>query len=171
MKQIAFTTVNIILAVFLYFLTLWYKQESVAMNETNKNYIRNTKKLQDIKKIDQWLQSKVKKHFVKIPENLQKADLKLIAFFDAYAKEYNFEVEKFIYKDEYAHFLDIKYSLSRGDYKNLMQFMQQQYQNGYILFKKFLIDKDTVKGELQVVQPYPTKEPKKKEMIIDDVPQ
>ncbi len=169
MMKITLIAINIALAIFLYFLNTWYEQEDIQIQKINKKYVTNTRKLKEIEKIDKWLSAKVKQNLTIIPKDSQNADLKLIAFFDTYAKKYTFQVEKFIYNDERAHFLNIKYSLPRENYKYLVQFMQQKYKGGYKILQNFAVDKATLQGELILVQPYLTAK-KKKEAIVDDVP-
>jgi len=170
MIKIMFITINITLAIFLYFLNIWYNQEDIQIQKINKKYVRNIRKIKEIEKIDTWLRKEVQQNLIKIPKDSQKADLELIAFFDRYAKKYTFQVVKFIYKDKYAHFLNIKYSLPRENYKYLVQFMQQKYKGGYKILQNLAVDKATLQGELILVQPYLTVE-KKQEPIADDVPQ
>lgn len=167
--KITLIAINIILAIFLYFLNIWYKQADIQIQKISKKYVINTRKLKKIEKIDKWFSTKIKQNLIIAPKDSQKADLNLINFFDNYSKDYTFEIEKFIYNDEYAHFLDVKYTLPRENYEYLIQFMQQKYKNGYIMLKNFMLDKDMLKGELILIQPYLT--PKKKEPIINDAPQ
>lgn len=171
MIKISFIAINVVLAIFLYFLNIWYGQEDIKIQNINKKYVRDTRKLQEIKKIDKWLHENVKQNLRTIPKSSEIADMKLIRFFDTHAKEYSFQVEKFIYKDETAHFLNIKYSISRDNYKRLLKFMNQEYKGGYLFIKSFNLEKAIVKGELIVVQPYPSKKNKTIERSLEDVPQ
>ena len=169
--KISFIVINVILAIFLYFLNIWYEQQDIKIQKINKKYISDTRKLKEIKKIDNWLNENVKYNLIKIPKNSENADIKLIHFFDVHAKEYSFQVEKFIYKDEMAHFLNIKYSISRENYNNLLKFMRQEYKGGYLFIKSLKMEKAILKGELIVVQPYPSKIKKIKDRSLEDVPQ
>ena len=171
MIKISFIVINVILAIFLYFLNIWYEQQDIKIQKINKKYISDTRKLKEIKKIDNWLNENVKHNLIKIPKNSENADINLIHFFDVHAKEYNFQVEKFIYKDEMAHFLNIKYSISRENYNNLLKFMRQEYKGGYLFIKSFKVEKAILNGELIVVQPYPSKIKKIKDRSLEDVPQ
>jgi len=169
--KISFIVVNTVLAIFLYFLSIWYEQQDIQIQQINKKYISDTRKLKEVKKIDDWLNENVKSTLMQIPKSAQTADIDLIHFFDTYAKEYSFQVEKFVYKDETAHFLDIKYSISRDNYNKLLKFMKQKYQGGYLFIKSFTIEKTLLNGELTVVQPYPVKNKKTIERDLEDVPQ
>jgi len=169
--KISIIAANKALAIFLYFLTLWYEQQDIQIQQINKKYRSDIRKLKEVKKVDDWLNKNVKQNLKKIPNSSEIADIQLINFFDTHAKEYSFQVEKFIYKDEKAHFLNIKYVISRDNYKSLLKFMQQEYKGGYLFIKSFNIEEAIVKGELVVVQPYPSKNKKTKERSLEDVPQ
>ncbi len=171
MIKIIFITINIILIFFLYFLNQWYENEDNKLITINKKYIKKTKKLQEIGKIDKWLEKKVKDKLLQIPANSEVADLRLIHFFDKYAKNYSFSVEKFIYNDEYARFLSIKYSFSRKNYTKLVNFMKLQYKNGYTIVDNLELDKSTLQGGLIIVQPFISSIKKKEEHLDDVVPQ
>ena len=171
MIKISFIVINVVLAIFLYFLNIWYEQQDIKIQKINEKYISDTRELQEIKKIDNWLNENVKQNLITIPKNTEEADIKLIHFFDTHAKEYSFQVEKFIYKDEMAHFLNIKYSISRGNYNNLLKFLKQEYKSGYLFIKSFNIEKTKLNGELIVVQPYPSKNKKTNKRSLEDVPQ
>jgi len=171
MMKISIIAANIVLAIFLYFLTLWYEQQDIQIQQINKKYRSDIRKLKEVKRIDDWLKKNVKQNLKKIPNSSEIADIQLIHFFDTHAKEYSFQVEKFIYKDEKAHFLNIKYAISRDNYKSLLKFMKQEYKGGYLFIKSFNIEKAMVKGELIVVQPYPSKNKKTIERSLENVPQ
>ena len=171
MIKIILIIVNIIFILFLYFLNQWFENEDSKIVTINKKYITNTRKLKEIGKIDKWLGEKVKYNLVQIPLNSEVADLRLIHFFDKYAKNYNFLVEKFIYNDEYARFLNIKYSFSRKNYTKLVNFMKMQYKGGYKIIDYLQLDKNTLKGELIIIQPFLLPKKKKEEHIDDIVPQ
>jgi len=170
MVKIAFIIINIVLAIFLYFSTIWFEEEDFQIEKLNEKYIKNTRKLKNISKIDSWLHENVKKNLKELPKDSKVADLKLIKFFDTYAKKYNLKVQKFIYKDDLAHFLMIKYVISRKSYKVLNKFLKQEYKGGYVLLKNFKIDKSTLSGDLILIQPFLSHIIKKKE-IVDVVPQ
>ncbi len=162
MKKIILISANIILVIFLYFLNIWYEDEDVKIRQINKSYTENIRKLDKLAKINRWISENVKQNFIPFPDSAQNADLKLISFFDTYATKYSFQVQKFIYKDKYAHFLNIKYTLPRSNYTKLVQFMKQKYKSGYKMLQSFNVDKDTLQGELIIIQPYLLEEKKKK---------
>jgi len=164
MKKVILIGLNVMLVVFLYFLTIWYQEEDIKIRQINKTYTEDIQKLKKLAKINKWINANVKQNFTRFPNSSQDADLQLIAFFDTYAKKYSFQVEKFIYKDKYAHFLDVKYSLPRDNYKNLVQFMQQKYKGGYKMLQNFNLDKDTLNGELILIKPYLSDEKKKEHL-------
>ena len=171
MIKIILIIVNIILILFLYFLNEWYKKEDSKIITINKKYVANTRKLKEIGKIDKWLVQRVKHNLVQIPLDSEVADLRLIHFFDKYAKTYSFSVEKFIYNDEHARFLNIQYSFSRKNYTKLVNFMKLQYKSGYKIINHFQLDKSTLEGELIVIQPFILPKKRKEEHIDDVVPQ
>ncbi len=171
MIKIILIIANVILMLFLYFLNQWYENEDSKIIAINKKYITNTRKLKEIEQIDKWLAEKVKPNLVQIPSNSEVADLHLIHFFDKYANNYNFSVEKFIYNDEYARFLNIKFSFSRKNYTKLVNFMKLQYKGGYKIIDHFKLDKNILEGELIVIQPFLLPKKKKEETINDVVPQ
>jgi len=170
MVKIAFIIMSIVLAIFLYFLNVWFEEEDFQIEKLNKKYIEDTRKLKNISKIDSWLHEKVKNNLKELPKDSKTADFKLIKFFDTYAKKYNLKVEKFIYKDDLAHFLKIKYVISRENYNALNKFLKQEYKGGYIMLKNFKIDKSTLSGNLILIQPFLSHIIKKRE-VVDVVPQ
>ena len=171
MVKIAFIIMSVVLAIFLYFLNVWFEEEDFQIEKINKKYIEDTRKLKNISKIDSWLHEKVKNNLKELPKDSKTADFKLIKFFDTYAKKYNLKVEKFIYKDDLAHFLKIKYVISRENYNALNKFLKQEYKGGYIMLKNFKIDKSTLSGDLILIQPCLSQMIKKREVEEDVVPQ
>ncbi len=170
MIKITLIIINIVLTLFLYFLNQWFSTEEIKINNINQRYIKNTRKLQEIKKIDRWLVKKVKSKLLHTPNSIEVADLRLIEFFDRFATNYNFKVKKFIYHDKYAHYLSINYTIPRNNYIKLVDFMRLHYQDGYKVIDNFVLNKTTLQGELILVQPFLTKT-KKQEHINEIVPQ
>ena len=170
MIKITLIIINIVLTLFLYFLNQWFSAEEIKINNINQRYIKNTRKLQEIKKIDRWLVKKVKSKLLHTPNSIEVADLRLIEFFDRFATNYNFKVKKFIYHDKYAHYLSINYTIPRNNYIKLVDFMKLHYQDGYKVIDNFVLNKTTLQGELILVQPFLTKI-KKQEHINEIVPQ
>ena len=154
MTKIFFITLNIILIFSLYFLDTWYEEETALVKKINKKYTKNIKELRTITKINKWLQTEVKGDLIPLSKESEYIDLQLIKFFDMYASKYNFKVKKFIYKDHFAHFLEIEYTLPRDSYKKLISFLHQKYGTGYRVLKSFKVDQNSLNGEMLLVQPY-----------------
>ena len=170
MIKITLIIINIVLTLFLYFLNQWFSTEEIKINNINQRYIKDTRKLQEIKKIDNWLVKKVKSRLLHTPNSVEVADLHLIEFFDRFATNYNFKVKKFIYHDQNAHYISINYTIARNDYSKLVNFMKLHYKDGYKVIDNFVLNKTTLEGELILVQPFLTKI-KKQEHIDEIVPQ
>lgn len=171
MIKIIFSTVSIILVIFFYFLNIWYEQQNLKIEKLNREYKSEIKKIKEIQQINSWLRQSVKQDLKKIPRSAEDADANLIHFFDMYAKTYSFKVDKFIYEDEKAHYINLQYQIPRDNYKKLLQFMNQEYHNGYFFIKSFTIDQTVLQGELIVIQPYFVKKDKTQEGKVADVPQ
>jgi len=171
MIKIIFSTTNVILAIFLYFLNIWYEQQNLKIEKLNREYNSEIKKIKEIKQINSWLRQNVKQDLKKIPKSAEDADANLIHFFDMYAKTYSFKVDKFIYEDNKAHYINLQYQIPRDNYKILSQFINQEYPNGYFFLKSFTIDNAVLQGELVVMQPYFVKKDKIEEEKATDAPQ
>jgi len=170
MIRITILIINIVLTFFLYFLNQWFSSQEIKISNINQKYIKNTRKLREIKKIDTWLAKKVKSKLLHTPNSIEVTDLRLIEFFDRFATNYNFKVKKFIYHDKNAHYLSINYTIPRNNYVKLVDFMKLHYQGGYKVIDNFILNTTTLQGELILVQPFLTKV-KKKEHIDEIVPQ
>lgn len=171
MIKTVFSTVSIILVIFFYFLNIWYEQQNLKIEKLNSEYKSEIKKIKEIQQINSWLRQSVKQDLKKIPRSAEDADANLIHFFDMYAKIYSFKVDKFIYEDDKAHSINLQYQIPRDNYKKLLQFMNQEYHNGYFFIKSFTFDKAVLQGELIVIQPYFVKKDKTEEGKVADVPQ
>ena len=171
MIKTVFSTVSIILVIFFYFLNIWYEQQNLKIEKLNSEYKSEIKKIKEIQQINSWLCQSVKQDLKKIPRSAEDADANLIHFFDMYAKIYSFKVDKFIYEDDKAHSINLQYQIPRDNYKKLLQFMNQEYHNGYFFIKSFTFDKAVLQGELIVIQPYFVKKDKTEEGKVADVPQ
>ncbi|HIP54520.1 MAG TPA: hypothetical protein EYH11_03525 [Sulfurimonas autotrophica] len=161
MIKIIFTTVSVILAISFYFLKIWYEEQNLEIEKLNREYTSGIKKIKEIHKINSWLRQNVQKNLKKIPKSAEDADERLIQFFDMYAKTYNLVVDRFIYEDEKAHYINLQYKISKKNYKKLLQFMNQEYQGGYFFIKSFAVDKKVLQGKLIIIQPYFAKETSK----------
>jgi len=171
MIKIILAFVFILFASSLYFFDTWLKEENGHIHKINQKYQDNTRKLKEIIRINKWLEATLKKELKNVPQIAENADMQLIEFFDKYAKKYNFQVQKFIYKDKFGHFLDIKYSLPRANYNKLLAFLQQNYTQGYLILKKLNISQGNVEGELVLMQPFASKIQQQTQGVLDDVPQ
>ncbi len=172
MFRIIIVTINVIIIISLYFLNIWYGNESIKISKINEKYIRDIRRLKKIIKIDKWLKENIKKDIATLPIDNNAANRDLIRFFDMYAKEYNFKISNFIYKNNRAFFLKIEFKIPRKDIDKLENFVKLRYKDGLKTFSKFSIIRNFIKGELILIQPINVEEiVPKTAPKVDNVPQ
>ncbi len=170
MLKITLIFVNMAISVLLLSLISWFEVKEAEIRSINSKHKRDIQKLKKIPSLNAAIEKYVRPALKIQPKNAQEADLKLIRFFDEYAKKYDFKVDKYMYSDDIAHYLDITYSLQRSEKKNLNNFMKTFFKSGFIQFKEFQAKGETLDGKIQLVQPYTNPTPLV-EKVSDDVPQ
>lgn len=154
MIKIVAITLSFVLSVLMLSLTTWFENESLKVQEINKQHQHEIKKLRQIAKINSWLDRVVKPSLAKVPTNLASTDDSLVDFFDQYSQTYNFRVSKYIHKDENSRNLDIKFNISRNAKRELKNLMTLKYNKGFLRFNYFELKDKKIMGEIEVVQPF-----------------
>lgn len=170
MLKIVFIFVNLAISVLLLSLISWFEVKEDEIKSINSKHKRDIQKLKKIPALNASIEKYVRPALKIQPKSPQEADLKLIQFFDAYMQEYDFVVNKYVYHDNIAHYLEIDYTLLRSDRKNLNDFMKTSFKSGFIQFKEFEVKGTTLHGTIQLVQPYTNPIPLVQK-VSDDVPQ
>lgn len=154
MIKIVAITLSFVLSVLMLSLTTWFENESLKIQEINKQHKQEIQKLREIAKINLWLDKVVKPSLEKVPTNIASTDDSLVNFFDEYSQAYNFRVSKYIYKDENSRNLDIKFNILRNAKKELKNLMTLKYNKGFLRFNNFDLKDKKIMGEIEVVQPF-----------------
>jgi len=153
MKQTVITSVIFMSSVLFYALSLWYETEHEKLLLINKEHTRDIRTLREIREINKWLEKDIEPFLQALPKDTSSSNDQLVLFFDRYSQLFDFKVEKYIYEDEFTQNLDISFSITRENKKDLRKLMQLKYKGGYIEFKNFKITDKKITGILQLVQP------------------
>ena len=143
-----------IMSVLMIALVSWFETEEQKVEAINQQHLQEIKRLQKISKINIWLDKVVKPSLAKTPSDANRSDEPIVAFFDQYAPEFHFQVQKYIYEDKNTHNLDIKFELLRDEKEALTKLMTLKYKRGFLQFNNFRVKDEKVLGELQIVQPF-----------------
>ena len=152
--KIAIATFGFIFAILMFALASWFETEELQVQSINRQHLQEIRKLRKISKINSWLDKVVKPSLSKTPTDANASDGPIVNFFDEYAYEFDFEVDKYIYDDENTHNLNIKFSISRDQQETLENLMKLKYQKGFLQFNNFEVKDKLIKGELKIVQPF-----------------
>lgn len=169
MVKIVIIFLNLALSILFLSLISWFEAKESEIKNVNRKHKSDIRKLKKIPAINEAIEEKVRPALKIQPKSVEEADLKLIKFFDKYAEGYNFEINQYTYSDNIAHYLDITYTLDRNEKKLLNEFMQMQFQSGFIQFKKFQLKKMKLVGEIQLVQPFASANPEPIQEEVTDV--
>jgi len=143
-----------IVSVLMFALSSWFEVEEMKVETINSQHLQEIKRLQKISKINKWLDKVVKPSLAKTPNDANSSDEPIVAFFDQYAPEFHFQVQKYIYVDENTHNLNIEFELLRDEKEALQKLMTLKYKRGFLQFNSFNVKDEKVRGELQIVQPF-----------------
>ncbi len=154
MIRIAIITTGFIISVLMMAVTHWFEIEQTKVERINQEHLSEIRRLRKIAQINKWLDRVVKPSLAALPKNETLSEASLVAFYDKYANDLNFEVEKYIYSDENSHNMDIKFNVERTDKVSLEKLMNLKYKSGFLRFARFKLEKKAVAGSLQLVQPY-----------------
>jgi len=152
--KITIATLGFIFAILLFALSSWFQAEELTVKSINREHLKEIKKLRKISKINSWLDKVVKPSLAATPTDANASDAPIVEFFDEYASDFHFQVEKYIYNDENTHNLNIEFLISRDEKKILEHLMQLKYKKGFLQFNNFQVRDKDIKGELQIVQPF-----------------
>jgi len=147
-------SMGFVLSVLMIALVSWFETEEQKVEAINQQHLQEIKRLQKISKINKWLDKVVKPSLAKTPSDANRSDEPIVQFFDQYADEFHFQVQKYIYKDENTHNLNIEFELLRDEKKALEKLMTLKYKRGFLQFNHFKVRDEKVLGELQIVQPF-----------------
>jgi len=155
MMRIFLITVLFALSVILYGVSEWFKVESSQIASINKRHQNEIEKLKKIAKINMWLEHHTKSYFQQLPQTSESGDKELVTFYDKYATEFNFKINRFIYSGEgTTHNLDLSFFLERSLKKEIEELVVLHYRKGFLKFSRFEVTKDKISGTLKIVQPY-----------------
>ncbi len=154
MIKIIIICINFFISILLVSLISWFETKKDEINFINSKHLRDIEKLKKIPYINQVIEKNLRPTLKVLPKTSEEADLKLIKFFDKHSDKYNFSVDKYIYHDHVAHYLEIKYSIDRDEHKALYNFMHLKFLGGFIKFHKFDVKKSTFTGQILLIQPY-----------------
>jgi hypothetical protein len=171
MLKLILILLNLSLAVLFLSLISWFETKEIEIQAINKKHKQDIQALQKIPDINKAIIKYVRPTLKIQPKSAEEADLRLIQFYDHFADQYNFKVKKYIFSDTLAHYIDIEYDLKRNDKKQLLHFMQTAFKSGFIEFQSFNVNKDKLRGALQVIQPFTDLSKIKQQEVPEDVPQ
>jgi hypothetical protein len=149
---------NLSLSILLISLISWFEFKESEINSINSKHLRNIQKLKKIPNINKAIEKNLRPTLKILPKTSAEADLKLITFFDKNNNQYNFSVTKYIYNDNIAHYLEIKYSIERDKREKLLNFKSLKFLSGFIQFKEFNLKDSYLNGTLLLIQPYSKEE-------------
>ena len=135
-------------------LSEWFIQEETKVEQINKQHLEDIQRLKKISKINKWLEAVVKPSLDALPTDIKSSDASLVDFFDTYSHQFNFKVDKYIYKDVNTYNLNIGFIVPRNNKDILESLMKLKYKKGFLRFSNFQLDENKIKGEIQVVQPF-----------------
>jgi hypothetical protein len=144
----------LISSVLFFAVTNWFENEQIKVNKITKKHLNDIRRLRKIAKINQWMDKIVKPSLDRLKSDVESTDNDLVDFYDKYSQQFNFRVSKYIYTDVNTQNLDIKFSILRDDISILKELTSLKHKSGFLHFNSFDIDDKSIKGELQIVQPY-----------------
>ncbi len=154
MKRIIIATISFVLTMLLLALINWFEIESGNIDKINKKHLSEIERLNKIAKINTWLDTVIQPHIASLPTNKELADHNLVKYFDLYSKNLHFRVSHYIYGEDNLRNLDIEFTLQREQKKHVLQLMQLQYAQGFLQFNTLEVNKEKIKGELHLIQPF-----------------
>lgn len=147
-------TLSLILSVLIFSLSSWFEQEEIKIESMNKKHLQDIEKIKKIDQLNSWLDTKVEARLKVVPNSVDEVDKHFIKYFDKNSKRYNFLIKKYIYKDENVKKFDISYKINRNSKEDLINFMHLNYKDGFLEFKSYKLDKESLVGELQLIEFY-----------------
>jgi len=153
MKKTLIITFFAVLSVLFYGLSIWFEQETYKVSKINKEHLTQIQRLKKIEKINKWLDKKIKPFIETLPKTQNMSDMQLVNFFDKHSTQLEFEVSKYIYKEDLTYKMDINFNVPRNDKKRLTYLMELKYKYGYLQFKTLKTFDKYVKGSLEIIQP------------------
>ena len=154
MRNIIFITINLVFIVLLLSLIDWFEKEEFKVKSINKQYTENIKKMEKVSQINKWVYDDIFPIIKRKQNASQNSDENLITFFDDNADKYNFIVDKYIYSDSLSKNIDLSYSINIDDKEKLTNFINIKYKSGFLQFRELKMDKKSLSGTLQVIQPH-----------------
>ncbi len=147
-------TFSIILSVIMVASVSWFEKEQEKIERINKNHLKDIQKLKKISQINSWLDSIVKPKLKITPANEDLADDNLVRYFDTHSKELNLQVSRYIYADDVAKHMIVTYEVKRSKLQELKKLMNLYFKEGFLQFRELHVDEKTVKGTIELVQPF-----------------
>jgi hypothetical protein len=153
MKKTLIITFFAVLSVLFYGLSIWFEQETYKVSKINKEHLVQIQRLKKIEKINKWLDKKIKPFIETLPKTQNMSDMQLVDFFDKHSTQLDFEVSRYIYKEDLTYKMDINFNVPRNDKQKLTYLMELKYKYGYLQFKTLKTFDKYVKGSLEIIQP------------------
>ncbi len=154
MIKLTAIALSITLSILLLSSSYWFENEQLKIEKINKKHLEDIRKLKKIAQINNWLDKVVKPMLKVTPDSVDLADENLVKYFDKHEKELKFEVAKYIYSDDVAKNLLLKYEVDRKKLNKLKKLMRLKYREGFLQFQELNMDKKVIKGTILLVQPF-----------------
>ncbi len=154
MIKILIITLSITLSVLMVSCISWFKKEELKLEAINKVQLEDIEKLKKIVQINVWLHHIIKPLTDSIPTSANRAEKKLVQYFDRNSEEYNLQVSHYIYEDDISKYLDNSYKVDRYNAKQINDLMNINYKSGFLQFIEFNMNKKDITGTFKLIQPY-----------------
>jgi len=145
---------SIVLSILLLSTISWFEMEETKIAEINKKNLIHIENFKKIQKINVWLEKYVKPSIMLRPDTALEAEENLVKYFDNNAVLYDFLVSKYIYSDGLGKYLDVMFEVKRENRETLGKLMDLHFKKGFLQFKEFKLDTDSISGNIQIIQPF-----------------
>ncbi len=147
-------TFSIVLTILMLSSISWFEQEQDRVERINEKHIEDIKKLKKITQINVWLDTVVKSKIQTLSEREYEAENHLVNYYDNNAELYNFKMVRYMYNDQNTKNFNVSFQMDRNNPSILNNLISLRYTDGFLQFKKFEMDEKSIRGEIQLIQPY-----------------
>lgn len=154
MKKSFISTVLLFLGVMSIILANVFENEQKRVESINKEHLQNTQKIAEIAGINDYIEKSIKPILKEKHNSAEEGVENLALFFDANSKKLNLSIDKYIYDTEISKNMTLSYKIMRQDKSSIDNLLSTNYKSGFLGLSEFKMDKNSLIGKIELIQPY-----------------
>lgn len=154
MKKSLISAILLFLGVMLIIFSNIFEKEQKRVESINKEHLQNIQKIAEIERINDYIEKSIKPILSQKHHSVEEGIENLALFFDANSQKFGLSIDKYIYDTEISKNMTLSYKIMRQDKDKIDSLLRANYKSGFLDLSEFKMDKNSLIGKMELIQPY-----------------